>query len=234
LRIACLHTIESNIEPFEAAAGELGIGSLTLQHEVRDDLLAAIGRAGSFNAAIMAETVAALRALAADSDGVLLTCSTLGPAVVPAQKVCRVPVIRVDQGLAREAVKDGGQVVVLCTAPTTLSSTQDLFEAEARATGAAIEVRRISDAWDDFKASRFECYYARTAEAADRAFREGVKTVVLAQVSMAAAATLCREGRPLVSPMTGLKAAVLAAETVPSVAVSKADFPLSSKARGIS
>jgi hypothetical protein len=219
LRIACLHTIESNIEPFEAAVGELGFRSLSLRHEVRDDLLAAVGRAGSFNAAITAETVAVLRALAADSDGVLLTCSTLGPAVVPAQKVCRVPVIRVDQGLAREAVKHGGQVVVLCTAPTTLVSTQDLFEAEARATGAAIEVRRIPDAWDDFKASRLERYYARTAEAADRAFREGVKTVVLAQVSMAAAAPLCREGRPLVSPVTGLKSVIAAVETVSAVGV---------------
>jgi hypothetical protein len=219
LRIACLHTIESNIAPFEAAAEALGYPGLTLRHEVRDDLLAAVGRAGSLDAAILAETVAALRVLAADCDGVLLTCSTLGPAVVPAQRQCSVPVIRVDQGLAREAVKEGGRVVVLCTAPTTLASTQALFEAEAAASGAAIEVRRVPDAWDDFKAGRLDRYYARTAEAADRAFRESVKTVVLAQVSMAPAAALCREGRPLVSPATGLKSIVTAVEAVSAVAL---------------
>ena len=219
MRIACLHTVESNIEPFEAAAGELGFRSLSLRHEVRDDLLAAVGRAGSFNAAIMDKTVAALRALSADSDGVLLTCSTLGPAVIPAQKVCRVPVSRVDQGLAREAVKRGGKVAVLCTAPTTLASTQDLFEAEARVTGAVIEVRRVPEAWDDFKSGRLDRYYALAAQAADQAFREGAPIVVLAQVSMAPAAALCREGRPLVSPATGLKSIVAAAEAASRVGV---------------
>jgi hypothetical protein len=212
LRIACLHTIESNIEPFEAARRERGGGWLALRHQVRADLLAAVGRAGSFTAPIVAETVAVLQALGADADGVLLTCSTLGPAIVPAQKVCPVPVMRVDQGLAREAVRQGGRVLVLCTASTTLASTRELFEAEARATGASIEMRRVPDAWDHFKAGRLERYYALTAQAADQAFREGAKTVVLAQVSMAAAAALCREGRPLVSPATGLKAAVLAAQ----------------------
>jgi hypothetical protein len=219
LRIGCLHTIESNIEPFEAAACQLGPRSLTLRHEVRDDLLAAVGRSGCLDAAIMADTVAALRALAADCDGVLLTCSTLGPAVVPAQTACAVPVIRVDQGLAREAVKVGGRVVVLCTAPTTLASTQELFEAEARATGAAIEVRSIPDAWDDFKAGQIERYYARTAEAADSAFCEGVRTVVLAQVSMAPAAGLCREGRPLVSPVVGLKCLMAAVDAASAVGI---------------
>jgi aspartate/glutamate racemase len=212
LRIACLHTIESNIEPFEAARRERSDVSLTLRHQVRDDLLAAVGRAGSFSAPIVAETVAALQALAADADGVLLTCSTLGPAVVPAQSVCHVPVIRVDQGLAREAVRRGGKVLVLCTASATLSSTQELFEAEARATGAAIEMRRVPDAWEHFRAGRLDRYFALTAQAADQAFREGAQTVVLAQVSMAPAAALCREGRPLVSPATGLNSAVLAAQ----------------------
>jgi Asp/Glu/hydantoin racemase len=212
LRIACLHTIESNIEPFEAARRELGSPSLTLRHEVRADLLAAVGRAGSLSPAILAETVTALQSLGTDADGVLLTCSTLGPAVIPAQRVCPVPVTRVDQGLAGEAVKNGGKVLVLCTVPTTLSSTRDLFEAEARATGATIEVRRIPDAWDDFKAGQLGRYYALTAQAADAAFREGATTVVLAQVSMAPAAALCREGRPLVSPTAGLKAVVFAAE----------------------
>ena len=61
--------------------------------------------------------------------------------------------------------------------------------------------------------------YTLTAEAADEAFREGAKTVVLAQVSMAAAAPLCREGRPLVSPATGLKAAMLAARMASGASV---------------
>ena len=41
MRIACLHTAESNIAVFEAAAQALGLGRDTLVHVVREDLLAA-------------------------------------------------------------------------------------------------------------------------------------------------------------------------------------------------
>jgi hypothetical protein len=50
------------------------------------------------------------------------------------------------------------------------------------------------------------------AAAADQAYRDGADVVALAQASMAGAAALCREGRPLTSPAAGLAAALQAAE----------------------
>ncbi len=77
MRIACLHTAESNVAVFEAARPD----GVRLSHAVRPDLLAA-AEAEGLTAAIAAATVEALGAL--DGDAVLLTCSTLGPAAGPA------------------------------------------------------------------------------------------------------------------------------------------------------
>src|SRR5262249_18519034 len=92
-----------------------------------------------------------------------------------------------------------------------LTSTRALFEAAARPSGTAVEIRLVPDAWDAFKEGTQDRYRAMIAEAADQAFREGAQTVALAQASMAGAAGLCREGRPLASPIAGLKAAMAAA-----------------------
>ncbi|WP_245317799.1 hypothetical protein [Ensifer sp. 1H6] len=44
--IACLHTADSNVAVFEAAARELGLAAGVLRHAVRPDLLEAAERAG--------------------------------------------------------------------------------------------------------------------------------------------------------------------------------------------
>ncbi len=56
-QLALLHTAASNVDVFEAASADLGLHDLTLSHHLRADLLAG------------------------GADGVILTCSTLGPAV---------------------------------------------------------------------------------------------------------------------------------------------------------
>ncbi|WP_341317433.1 hypothetical protein WN982_39865 [Paraburkholderia sp. IMGN_8] len=81
MRIVCLHTADSNIAVFDAAARAAGWQSLDLHHAVRADLLAAAEQAGGLTDAIAAQTRAALLALRLDAHSVLLTCSTLGPAV---------------------------------------------------------------------------------------------------------------------------------------------------------
>ncbi len=46
MTIACLHTAESNIAVYEAAAKILGLPAGTLRHHVRADLLRAAEEAG--------------------------------------------------------------------------------------------------------------------------------------------------------------------------------------------
>lgn len=208
MRLACLHTAQSNVAVFEDAGQTLGFGAGTLRHEVRADLLADAERAGRLTPEIEARTGQALLALCEGADVVLLTCSTLGPAAQAVAEAAPVPVLRVDAAFAAEAVRDGGKVVALCAVETTLGPTRAVFEEAARATGAEVEVRLVPGAWAAFKAGERDCYFALVAAAADAAARDGATRVALAQASMAGAASLCQvQPPPLSSPAAGLAAA---------------------------
>jgi hypothetical protein len=210
MRIACLHTVESNIAVFEAARRDLGLEA-TLTHAVRADLLADAERAGGLTQEIRDRAGTVLAELARSADAVLLTCSTVGPAIAEARRAgAQVPVFRVDGALAEAAVADGGKVVALCAVETTIGPTRALFEDAAKKTGCTVEVVLVPGAWARFKSGDREGYERLVAEAADKAAAGGAQ-VALAQASMAGAARLAQV-KPLTSPAVGLKAAVQAAE----------------------
>lgn len=211
LKIACLHTADSNIAIYEDAARELGLLPGVLHHHVRADLLLAAERVGKLTPDIEAETAAVLRRLAQEADAVVLNCSTLGPAALRVADGTAAPVIRADGVLAQRAVAGGGKVIVLCTVETTIVPTTRLFETAARETGAAIDVRLIPGAWALFRGGDQPAYLARIAEAAEEAHREGARTVVFAQASMTGALHLLKQSGTL--PMTGPAAALQAAVT---------------------
>lgn len=193
--IACLHTADSNIPIFDAACP----ADVTLRHEVRADLLEAA--ADGLSLGVVAKTQSQLRQMAEGADAVLLTCSTLGSAAEGVE--VGVPVLRVDQALARQACGDGGVVAAICAAPSTLGPTRDIFEWEARRTGADVRIVLVDSAWEIFLSGDLDGYVQAIAGAANLAAAD---VVALAQASMAPAALLTR--RPvLTSPEAGLAAA---------------------------
>jgi len=210
--IACLHTAESNIAVYEAAAKALGLPDGMLRHHVRADLLLAAEKVGHLTDEISAETAALLWHLAEDADAVVLNCSTLGPAASLVSARAGAPIIRADAMLAEEAVKAGGKVIVLCTVETTISPTTALFEAAAKATGAEIEVRLVPGAWAHFRAGNLSAYLASIAGAVCAANSEGPVTIAFAQASMTDAAHLLPEDHP--QPMSGPATALAAAVAV--------------------
>lgn len=208
MKIACLHTAESNVSVFETASKEIGLPSGSLAHEVRPDLLAKAEQAGGLTLDIANETTLALTALCQGVDAVILTCSTLGPAVDELAGKTSIPVLRVDAALARRAIDSGGKVVVLCAVETTLGPTTQLFAEIAGPSQAQYEVRLVPGAWARFKAGDRHGYLTAVAEAAETAYREGASIVALAQSSMAGASDLVNNGpKPLSSPIAGLAAA---------------------------
>jgi hypothetical protein len=218
MRIACLHTAQSNIAVFETAAQQLGLAAGTLRHAVRADLLAAAESAGGLTAEIAEATQQALLALARDADAVVLTCSTLGPCVESMPAATNTPVLRVDAALAAAAVRTGGTVVVLCAVETTLAPTRRLFAEAAKASNATVEVRLVPGAWALFKAGDQSGYLAAIAKAAEDAYAEGTGIVALAQASMATAGGLVRaRPAPLSSPTAGLAAALALNTSAPTL-----------------
>lgn len=107
MRIACLHTAESNIAVFEKAAANLGLPVGTLRHAVRADLLLAAEKTGYVTEEIAGETQSVLRELSQTADAVILNCSTLGPSAVVLADALPVPVLRVDAALAHKAAASG-------------------------------------------------------------------------------------------------------------------------------
>lgn len=206
MRIGCLHTAESNVALFNAAREGLDI---QLVHHVRPDLLEGTEREGGLTGAIAAETIWALRQLEGEADAVILTCSTLGPAVDLVPQT-RVPWVRADAALADFAVARGRHLAVLCAAEATLVATTALFNAAAARleTHPQIDVWLVPGAWAAFKDGNIALYYLMLAEAADSAYSGGADVVVFAQASMAGAALDARHGIPLTSPRAALERAI--------------------------
>ena len=121
----------------------------------------------------------------AGADAVLVTCSSIGPAVDIAKDIFDVPVMRVDEAMAELAVRHGPRIGVLATLRTTLEPTMELLRSKAAA--ADVEVTLVEGLCDQ----AFEAVLAGDTATHDRIVTEAllsmasnVDVVVLAQASM--------------------------------------------------
>lgn len=122
----------------------------------------------------------------AGADYIMVTCSSIGPAVEAGAKLIGVPVLRVDQPMADKAVQSGQRIGVIATLPTTLEPTADLVRRRAEKAGKKIELtsRLCEGAFDALMAGDAATHDAKVA-AALRELSRQVDVIVLAQASMA-------------------------------------------------
>ncbi len=122
----------------------------------------------------------------AGADAVLVTCSSIGPAVRLAREVFDFPVLRVDEPMAEEAVRLGSRIGVLATLATTLRPTVDLLREVAAVQARSIEVVEClcDGAFDAVLSGDHETHDGMVL-AELRRLIEVVDVVVLAQASMA-------------------------------------------------
>lgn len=195
-----LHTAAVHAEPFETLVAAAAPAARQL-HVVDPDLLATAIRTG-----VTPELTAAVarhldHLVASGATAVLVTCSSIGEAVEAYQSPeSPVPVLRVDEPMAREAAAIAGRITVLATLRSTLAPTTRLIrryaetaEISAEVVAGAADARLAGD-----RAGHDELI--RKAIAAAQA-----DVVVLAQATMAAAATGTGV-RVLTSPETGVAA----------------------------
>ena len=123
---------------------------------------------------------------AAGADFILYTCSSIGAAVETAARLTSVPVLRVDQPMADQAVRTGKRIGVIATLPTTLEPTSDLVKRRAAAAGKEIELqsRLCEGAFDALMRGDTETHDRMVAEAL-KELSSQVDVIVLAQASMA-------------------------------------------------
>lgn len=185
-QLALVHTVPGLIPTFEALTKQHLDGWETF-NIVDESLLRNSIREGFLAQATMRRLAGYVSsAVEAGADAVFVTCSSVGPAVDATRPFCPVPLVRVDEGMADEALDLGDRIGVLATLTTTLEPTRQLIERLGRTKGKSprIEARVCEGA--------FELLSQGDREGHDRAVAEGLMAlaaesdvVVLAQASMA-------------------------------------------------
>lgn len=122
----------------------------------------------------------------AGADYILVTCSSIGKAVEAAAELTSVPVLRVDQPMADQAVRTGKRIGVIATLPTTLEPTADLVRRRAEKADKAVEItsRLCEGAFEALMSGESEKHDTMVASAL-RELAGEVDVIVLAQASMA-------------------------------------------------
>jgi len=152
-----------------------------------DSLVKGIITAGSLTPTIARRVAAYLEsAELAGADYIMVTCSSIGPAVEAAAKLIGVPVLRVDQPMADKAATTGKRVGVIATLRTTLEPTADLISRRAALAGKQIELtsRLCEGAFEALMSGQPAVHDAKVA-AALKELSQQVDVIVLAQASMA-------------------------------------------------
>jgi Asp/Glu/hydantoin racemase len=184
--VGFVHTVLSLPPVFGALAEELVPGT-DVFHIVDESLLTNTRKTGSLSATTRRRALGyVLSAAEAGADVVVVTCSSIGPAVDASASFVPVPVLRIDEPMADEAVRLGSRVGVLATLRTTLEPTAELVSRRALAAGKQVDV--VPHVCD----GAFESLQAGERDRHDELVREGVRrlaagvdVILLAQASMA-------------------------------------------------
>lgn len=154
---------------------------------VDDSLVRQIGAQGGITPEISARVAAYIKSAASGgADFILVTCSSIGPAVEEAAVTVKVPVLRVDQPMADAAVRAGRRIGVIATLPTTLHPTADLVRRRAAAAAREIELKtKLCEGAFEALMSGDAVTHDRLVAAALRELSSEVDVILLAQASMA-------------------------------------------------
>ena len=201
-RITFIHTVPALAEQLDELLAHAA-ASTSIRHIVAPRLLERTLEAGHLEQA----TINQLRKLvdegAGDADLVMVTCSTLGPAVDQLAPT-RPTLHRVDAAMASLAVTVGGRLGVLTTLESALAPTSELLLRTASQKGCIIELTQV------LCDGAFEAFSRGDHDRHDEQVREGlsdlalsVDAIVVAQGSTARVAdSMCHKlGVPVLSSL---------------------------------
>lgn len=119
------------------------------------------------------------------ADLIVVTCSTLTPALAKIRSFISIPVIAIDDAMGREAVCGNSRLLVLATAGSAASSTMEKLMAEAKRAGnqVVIDSLVLPEAFTALKQMEMEHHDELVLSGVGRI--SGYDCVVLAQASMA-------------------------------------------------
>ena len=216
-KLGFVHTGVAIADMFKPMIARLLPGTASF-HIVDDSLIQDLLNSGQLSPPILRRFCRQVElAEEAGADLIMVTCSSIAPAVDVARKMVNVPVMKVDEPMAEKAVSLSDQVGVMATAKTTMEPSVKLIQQKAGEIGKQIEVKAIlsADAFDCFLAGRMD-EHDRIVKGAASELKGKVGVVVLAQASMGHLAGAIQEitGVPvLTSPPLAMDALVKRVQT---------------------
>jgi Asp/Glu/hydantoin racemase len=185
-KLGLVHT-SATLVPVFAQLCKAKLPGVEVFNIVDDSLVKGIMAAGRITPQISERVANYLKSAAsAGADQILVTCSSIGPAVETAAPSVGVPVLRVDQPMADKAIAIGRKIGVVATLRTTLEPTADLIARSAQNAGKQVTVtsRLCEGAFDALMSGDAAKHDAMVA-AALKELSKQVDVIVLAQASMA-------------------------------------------------
>jgi Asp/Glu/hydantoin racemase len=184
--LVCIHTLPLLVDEFERL-GHAIIADLKMMHILDEPLLARVQQANGIGPE-EAERLASHIRLAhqVGARAVLVTCSTLSPAIAGMRAKAPIPLIAIDEGMAALAVAKGERIGVVATAESTMVPTRTLLMAQAAQSGRRITLtmRHVAGALELLLSGDGEVHDQLVKKAVEDIASE-VEVVVLAQASMA-------------------------------------------------
>lgn len=186
-KVAIIHTSMVSVEDLRAAFRD-EIPEARLINIIDDSLLDEVKTVGHVTPGIVRRMCAYFsQAEQLGVDLIFNQCSSVGEAADVAKATVSVPVLKVDEAMAEEAVRIGGVIAVVATVASTMGPSCRLVERKALEAGKSVVIKQvlIDGALDVLmtqgKDKHNEMVLARVEEAAKTA-----DVVVLAQGSMVA------------------------------------------------
>jgi Asp/Glu/hydantoin racemase len=193
-QLGLLHTSATLVPVFEQLC-RAKLADVEVFNLVDDSLIKDVIRHGQLRSET-ANRVAQYIAAAEDAgaDFIMVTCSSIGPAVEAAAMRASVPVLRVDEPMADEAVAIGKRIGVIATLKTTLDPTADLIRRRAAIAGNEVTITcRLCDGAFDALMTGDVRTHDDIVTAALREMVANVDVVALAQASMGRVVTTLSE-----------------------------------------
>lgn len=184
--LAIIHTTPATVDSLKALAADV-LPGYDVVNIVDDSVLPQLARNGGDVSAVQSRLVQYARNAAdVGADVILEACSSVGEVVAQMRAAVDVPVVRIDEAMAEEAVRRGTRIGVAATLPTTLNPTVRLLEAKAEAVGKTLDIQTAlaEGAYRKLMSGDRDGHDADLLDVLAK-LAQNVDVVVLAQASMA-------------------------------------------------
>lgn len=184
-RIAFVHTVAFLVDIFRQMM-DRELPDIEVVHVLNETLLKDLLRDGPSPKITERIVRQAILAADADVDMVVFTCSSTSPAINLARQMLAVPIIKIDDPMAKVAVSTGSRIGLLCTASSTVEPSSALLRERAA------EIEKVIDIKVALSTQAYNVLFSGDRAEHDKIIGEEAKklaascdVLVLAQASLA-------------------------------------------------